>query len=442
MKMDRRQWLKGVAAGAALAAAGTPFPGSAQRLDSLQAARRRAAHRKRRIIFNDDGDDAWMAKEPTPEAFLATRLAPCVDTQVDTVFYCTTEDIGYYLHRSKIADLFTRPHPGLPISAKVKLVAALAEQGTDVLEVALEFLHAHGKEVFWSHRMNGMEDMIAEFLLSRFKAEHPQWWLGKTGDDKKYPPGDHRHWYRVLDYAVPQVREYVLAIIQEVIDNYDIDGVELDYLRNPWLFKETYSDPVRPVTREHCLLMVEFHKKIRAMLDAKSRRIGRPLLMALRVPKYVDISRYLGLDIEENLKSGAVDLIVGSGGYTPFAMPPTEFIELAHKYDVPAYICISASGMRSRGEGSRRGELAAWRGAAMNLWDAGVDGQYTFNLMPEGGLATRVWREIGDPRMMAGKEMLFSLDSKEPLANAGWCNLAIDSNSTWEATPRSLAIPP
>lgn len=417
MQISRRRFI----AGTACSIAATAIASTARAEDTLVAERRRAAHRTRRIIFNNDGDDAWYATAPTAEAFLATRLAPCVNTQVDTVTYCTTADTGLYTHRSNVAELFTRPHPGVPISSEVRLVERLAEQGTDVLEIAVDFLHRNGKEVWWSHRMNGMEDMVAGFLLGSYKAEHPEWWLGAEGDDRKYPPGDHRHWYRVLDYGVPQVREHVLSIIGEVIENYDIDGVELDYLRDPWLFRETFSDPIKAVTEEHCHVMVDFHRQVRSMLDAKAKRIGRPLLQILRVPKWPELSRFVGLDIEANLRSGAVDVLVGSGGYTPFAMPPVPFIELAHRYHVPAYVCISRSGMKSRGANSLRDALPAWRGAAMNLWDAGADGQYIFNTMPnEGDLPLQVMREIGDPGTLDGREMLFCLNSREHLAEAGW----------------------
>ena len=43
-------------------------------LAKLRALRREAAHRPRRMIFNNDGDDViYTKKEPTPEALLALR---------------------------------------------------------------------------------------------------------------------------------------------------------------------------------------------------------------------------------------------------------------------------------------------------------------------------------------------------------------------------------
>ncbi len=395
----------------------------------LPAARKKAAHKQRRIIFNNDGDDNWYAKAATPDAYLDVRIRPALKTQVDSMFFCTTEDIGYYLHRGKTAQYFDKDHPGLPISKDVMLTKHLAEQGTDVLQVALDYTHSQKKELIWTLRMNGMEDMVVDWLLGDFKANHPQWWLGTPDFEQKYPTGDPRHWYKVLDYGVPEVREYVLSNIQEVIDNYDIDGVELDYMRDPWLFKETFSDPVVPVTPEHCQIMVEFHKRVREMLDAKAKRIGRALLLAIRVPRYLQISKNLGLDIEASLKSGAIDILVGGGGYIPMAMPTKDFIDLGAKYKVPTYICISASGMRDlkQFEGHRRNSIAAWRGAAINFWDAGVAGQYIFNTFPDGpepNWCVDVMNEIGDRKAILKKEMLFTLDNRDTFVNAGYCNHA------------------
>lgn len=396
------------------------------------AARRKAAHKQRRIIFNNDGDDNWMAKAATSDAYLDVRIRPALKTQVDSMFFCTTEDIGYYLHRSKIAQYFDKEHTGIPISKEVMLTRHLAEQGTDVLQIAVDYTHSQGKELIWTLRMNGMEDMVVDWLLGDWKAQHPEWWLGTPDFEQKYPTGDPRHWYKVLDYGVPEVREYVLSNIQEVIDNYDIDGVELDYMRDPWLFKETFSDPVQPVTKEHSQVMVDFHKRVRAMLDAKAKRIGRALLLAIRVPRWLDISKNLGLDLEASLRSGAIDIMVGGGGYIPMAMPTTDFIKLGHKYNVPVYICISASGMRNLPhEGHRRNTIAAWRGAAVNFWDAGVDGQYVFNTFPDGpepNWCTEVMNEIGDHKAMLKKEMLFTLDNRDTFKNAGYCNHAF----SWE----------
>lgn len=49
--------------------------------------RQRAAHRLRRIIFNDDAGSLHREPATTPEAFLADRLDHVVGTQVDSVWW-------------------------------------------------------------------------------------------------------------------------------------------------------------------------------------------------------------------------------------------------------------------------------------------------------------------------------------------------------------------
>ncbi len=56
------------------------------------------------------------------------------------------------------------------------------------------------------------------------------------------------------------------------------------------------------------------------------------------------------------------------------------------------------------------GAFPAWRGAALNLFNAGADGLYIFN--PALG-EPRVWKEIGEVATMAGKDRLYGIDRFE-----------------------------
>lgn len=50
---------------------------------SLDAARKQAVHRRRRIIYND-GNDIWAKGADSVEKFLALRHEPLLGTQVDS----------------------------------------------------------------------------------------------------------------------------------------------------------------------------------------------------------------------------------------------------------------------------------------------------------------------------------------------------------------------
>ena len=53
----------------------------------LKKARKQAAGRQRRIVYNDDG--CHGEPQNTPEQVLAHRVRQVTDTQVDTICYCT-----------------------------------------------------------------------------------------------------------------------------------------------------------------------------------------------------------------------------------------------------------------------------------------------------------------------------------------------------------------
>ena len=102
-----------------------------------------SAHRKRRIILNNDGDDCLAAKQggaPTAiEEFLKQRTSPLVGSQVDAVFYCGGRCFGSVLHRTDVAENLADHGKRL---CRDTLLRHLLDQGTDPLQVMLDFCHA------------------------------------------------------------------------------------------------------------------------------------------------------------------------------------------------------------------------------------------------------------------------------------------------------------
>ena len=178
--------------------------------------------------------------------------------------------------------------------------------------------------------------------------------------------------------------------MEDVCQRYDLDGLELDWLRISTFFQSTRD--LRPVEPKHIAIMNDFVRRIRTMTDRVGRERGRPLLISCRVPRTLKHSLDVGLDIRTCLKEDLVDVLVLGGGYAPMAMAREirAIADLTHQYDVPLYGCISESGiglLRRSLYSSDEPEIPfesdeAWRGAAMNAWHAGEDSIYTFNFFP------------------------------------------------------------
>ncbi len=72
---------------------------------------------------------------------------------------------------------------------------------------------------------------------------------------------------RALDYAHPEVRDHYRALIVETLERYDVDGLELDFMREPYLF----SAGKEPEGR---LLLTAWLREIRGLVDTATKRRG------------------------------------------------------------------------------------------------------------------------------------------------------------------------
>ncbi len=354
---------------------------------TLEAVRKQAAQKPRRIIVNNDGNDVFRSDaSSTPEGLLIARSTALVGTQVDAIFYCTGV-FNLHSHKSSVSELQKAGDRGKKSNAE-----ALIEQGTDTLEIMTKFGHANGMEVFWSMRMNDTHDSADDALLCQWKRDHPDYLMGKKGD--KLPYGGHR--WSAVNYELPEVREKVFRIFEDVCRRYDVDGVEMDFFRHPVYFKPQMTGA--EVTQAHCDMMTALLARIRKMTEQVSLKRGRPMLVAVRVPDSTRYAKAIGLDVTRWLEDGLIDIVTG-GGY--FRIEPWQnLVALAKPYGVPVYAGLSASRIK--------GNIEVWRGEALNAWNAGVSGIYTFNKFNPKDAA---FRELGDPKALAAMKSTYKYNA-------------------------------
>jgi hypothetical protein len=364
-----------------LCAAGLAAPDASQ-----DEARKKARFRTRRIIMNNDGNDNPV--DPvTPRSFLEMRTTPLEESHVDSIFYCTGVN-NLYSHRSEVSEQ-------MGVNWKIKnkeWVQKLDEQGTDSLSIMVRWCRHHGKEIFWSMRMNDRHDTSAKnrHLLCQWKRDHPELLMGKPGD--RWPCGGNS--WSALRYGRAEVREKTYDILEDVCTRYDVDGVELDFFRHPVYFIEAMEG--KPVPREKIDAMTALWRRVRALADRVGSERGRSLLIAIRIPDSLDYCLAMGLDVKQWLEEGLVDVVTG-GGY--FKLEPWEnLVALGRKYEVPVYAALVRRRIEENApqpEGPTA--LEVWRGEAYMAWKAGVNGIYTFNrFKPRDPL----FRELGDPKLL------------------------------------------
>tara|TARA_R110002095_G_scaffold172509_1_gene149863 strand:- start:802 stop:2409 length:1608 start_codon:yes stop_codon:yes gene_type:complete len=356
---------------------------------AIKALRKTAAWKKRRIIFNNDGNEpVYSLDEATPEALLNVRTSPLKGSQVDTIFYCTwSSGFGYFTHDTKVGDVFTETGKKLSKNKTAELIA----KGHDPLKVMTNWCKQNDVEVFWSFRLNDTHDASREWygplLFSPVKKKHPEWLMGTA---EKRPPNGR---WTAVDFTHPEICDLAFRYVEEVCQNYNVDGIELDFFRHLNYFKRvSWGEAAGEKELE---MLNQLMRRIRKMADEEGHKRGRPILIAIRVPDSVEYARVLGLDVETWLQEDLVDLLTVTGYFR--LNPWKKSVALGHKYHVPVYAGLSESRQKDPVARKVYASPEGFRGRAMTAWSEGVDGIYLFNSFnPRHPL----WRELGDPESL------------------------------------------
>lgn len=365
-------------------------------------AGRSPAAERRRILYNMDGTDLFFYSDTMSPAEICNRVDEVSDAGVTTYLFSPNpgQNMGY---PSDVCAMFQYVPPdsgnGLghmtrsdSIFARIGgNLAHLVKRGYDPTGLIVDRARLRGLETFLTFRMNELHDVDipGSPLLSEFWKKHPE-----------YRVGGYEGWGAMaLNYAEPEVRDYYFALLKEVCARYDIDGLELDFMRFPYYFPR---DTVR--MKEYAGVMTGFMRRVRAMTDARARERGRPLLLTARVPSTLRGCRYVGLDPAVWAAERLIDfLTVGPFLSTEVDIPVREFKSACR--GIPVYTSIEYT------LGNQPMTREITRAAAASLFAAGADGIYSFNHFCQresGPEDYGVFAELRSPEALLKKNKLYA----------------------------------
>ena len=182
------------------------------------------------------------------------------------------------------------PHPDPKAEVFLKELTQFAERKIDYLAYTFAACRRRGIATGVSIRMNDVHGPVdhRHFLTSDFVVENPH---------LRVPGRPH------LDYTHREVRDYFMKLIDEMIHDYDIDVLDLDYLRNPDCF------PADGKVDEHCDIMTEFIREVHERIIKSEKRIA----LLVRIPSSVAHARNCGFDVQQWAKEGLIDGVVPGG---------------------------------------------------------------------------------------------------------------------------------
>ena len=299
-------------------------------------------------------------------------------------------------------------------------VWSLSHRGIDPYAHWVGRCREKGIDPWISIRMNDVHytDLHDHPIHDRIWREHPEWQVAPWRNDNLIDS--------CLDYAQPEVYEYNLAYVREIIARYDPDGIELDWLRSCYNFRSGYEIQGSPI-------LTEFHVRVREALDAREKEVGHPIKLGVRVPGHPETTRCMGMDVVTWARRDLIDqLCITDHLFIDSDMPVELWRQLLEGTGVILAPTVFNAQRPGEGLGVHFQSLETARGIAASLLDRGADRIYLFNCMDDPG-----W---GDDQKASYRQFLREIGSLETMATKSRRHLVTycDQGATGEAMPRAL----
>ena len=354
--------------------------------------------RHRLLYYNDSRHYYMYAYDPPMR--LEEAWAPVDEvagTAVDTFVYGSGAGSAM-MHDTRIGEVWGRRFEQFDSSwawRAYENVKSLIDRGLDPLNVLIDRAHEKGMDFIASLRTAHPMDPgdVDDPFNWRFRIDHPEWCLKG--------PGKH-----AFNWVHPEVRAERLALIEEYVTRYDIEGVELEWTFWPHCFEEDEAGQNAPI-------LTEFMRQVRKIIDEAARQRGRPLEVGARVLPTRAGNLAAGMDVADWIGEGLVDFVVPCvyQDRQMDANPPFEWlVELARDAECEVYPVLQRA-IRALDLGDPRfapqdihAGVEHFRAGAAAYWARGADGVYiTFLKWPLGPEQRQVLTEVHDPDLLEEK---------------------------------------
>jgi len=333
-----------------------------------------------RFIYNDDSCSVNYTAPPFTTEKVSSSLDYLKGSQVDC--------LCWKVYRRFIADwpskvcetmyeLSEKENHDPSLEAN-SLRMALYRNGVDYLPILIKQAQDNGLRFFGSFRMNDCHHRSSPSSAPEFWKKHQHYRLWEVTDGRSY-------YNATLDYSYPEVREKISEAIFEFAEMYDVDGIELDFYRNPYLFQPSEAWSKRDI-------LTDFVQGIRTRLTEISQKKKRPIDLLARVPFPEDRFsqgdenrlKLAGMDVEHWIRNKIVDILVMTFGTNNFNQQVEPWKSLCRENHVLFYPGIELSSATHAdhsfvAQAKPDVVMKRLRAMAQNFLAQEVDGLYLFN---------------------------------------------------------------
>lgn len=353
-----------------------------------------------RIMFYHDGRHPliYMYEPPMQKEEYEAAVDELVGTPVEALMFCLG-DGRTVLHDTKVGELWghnVTQWPHLIFRRAHQNARHLIQAGYDPLRLICDRAHAKGMLVYPTLLVQQVRgERGADVRCSDFRFDNTHLEIGARGDLHADFPG-----LTCLDFKHEEVREERFALIEETLNNYPIDGFELQLNYSPYYFHPNEVEAGRQTMTAW----------IRQVYEAV-KRSGAERELAVRIPASIEGCLQVGLDVWSWMQQGLVDVIIGQTFSGPELLDSmTDFGRLVEA--AKGTNCRVHAALHSHLDSDRLGEptIQMIRAAACNYWAQGVDGLYLahwFGNWPYPASFYEKLRELPHPEVMAPKDKYY-----------------------------------
>ena len=171
----------------------------------------------------------------------------------------------------------------------------LRKGGVDIIARHISAFRERGKECWITHRISEVDVDTAKNPHT-VKNEHPDWFIPAFG--------------RLMNnMSVPELCEHKLRVLSELVEKYDIDGLDIDFERHTPILP-----PGKQWEMRECV--TDFMRSLRRMTLEVAEKKGRVIMLSARVPDCLTGAHEDGLDIETWIDEDIIDgLTLGSRSF-------------------------------------------------------------------------------------------------------------------------------
>ena len=354
--------------------------------------------KKPRLIYYNDAHH-FHGKRMEPKASIHMLQWPVDEvagTGVDTLVF----GLGYgdvFFHQSKVGRVVGQNKEVWEsyIDWRImRMVEEAAKLGTDQLREVVNRGKELGINVLSSLKMQNTHAPGAN-RCGKLRWDHEE--KVCIGEEGRYQWG--------YDYALDLVREYKLAIVKEVLDDYEADGIELDFMFGSQYLKSDEPDAAGIMSG----FMGDLRKLTREIGEKQHREI--PIMVRICLEREDNLA--MGLDIEAWLADGNVDYVIGQDGrILSDTQPKPDWLPKAANavggaayYRPPRRVYDERVGLPS---------IDMSRALSQTLRQGGYSGLYHgYMRWPLDDVEYRFLREAGYPEVSARKPKRYLLQPRE-----------------------------